>query len=251
GGTQDMLELGVEGNIDAVRLVIAGGEGDGCLQKILSGVHAQAQASVGVGMSLNSGFTFRGGGKLALDLGVHLDAGPVHITGLRIALGPDDTGFALESGVMLQFDLGPMKAVAENIGLRSTLRFQPGNLGPLDLNVGFMPPIGLGLSMDVGGFKGGGYLRFDSAKGEYAGALELDFHNLFTVKAVALINTRMPDGTQGYSLLILISAEFTPIQLSFGFTLNGVGGLFGLNRTIYVDALAEGIRTNAVKSILF
>jgi hypothetical protein len=250
-GSREKMDLGVEGNIDTVRLVIAGGEGDGFLQKILSGVRAEARASVGLGMSLNSGFTFRGGGKLALDLGVHVDAGPVHFTGLRIALGPDDTGFALESGVMLQFDLGPMKAVAENIGLRSTLRFQSGNLGPLDLNVAFMPPIGVGLSMDVGGFKGGGYLRFDADRREYAGALELDFHGLFTVKAVGLINTKMPDGAPGYSLLILISAEFTPIQLSFGFTLNGVGGLFGLNRTIFVDALAEGIRTNAVKSILF
>src|SRR5205807_5358196 len=55
----------------------------------------------------------------------------------------------------------------------------------------------------------------------------------------------------GFSLLIVISAEFTPIQLSFGFTLNGVGGIFGLNRRIVVAALAEGIRTNAVKSILF
>ena len=61
----------------------------------------------------------------------------------------------------------------------------------------------------------------------------------------------MPDGSPGFSLLILITAEFTPIQLSFGFTLNGVGGLFGLNRTIFVDALADGIRTNAIKSILF
>jgi hypothetical protein len=39
--------------------------------------------------------------------------------------------------------------------------------------------------------------------------------------------------------------------LGFGFTLNGVGGIFGLNRRIAVAALAESIRTNAVKSILF
>ena len=61
----------------------------------------------------------------------------------------------------------------------------------------------------------------------------------------------MPDGSPGFSLLVLITAEFTPIQLGFGFTLNGVGGLFGLNRTIFVNALVEGIRTNAIKSILF
>ena len=68
-----------------------------------------------------------------------------------------------------------------------------------------------------------------------------------SVKAVGIINTKMPDGSPGFSLLILISAEFTPIQLSFGFTLNGVGGLIGLNRTIFVKALADGLRTNAIE----
>jgi len=250
-GTREKLDLGVEAEIEAVRLVVNGGEGDGFLQKVLSGVHVDAQAAVAFGMSLESGFTFKGGGKLALDIGTHLDAGPIHVTRLRLALAPSGDGFALESGVNLKFDLGPMKAVAENVGLRSNLRFTPGNLGPANFDFGFMPPTGVGLTLDAGGFKGGGYLRFDPAKGEYAGALELDFNGLFTVKAIAIINTKMPDGSPGFSLLVLITAEFTPIQLGFGFTLNGVGGLFGLNRTIFVNALVEGIRTNAIASILF
>jgi hypothetical protein len=250
-GAREKLDVGFEAQIDAVRLVVAPGEGDGFLQKVLSGVHVDAQAAVAFGMSLQSGFTFRGGGKLALDIGTHLDVGPIHVTGLRLALAPSGEGIALESGANLKFDLGPMKAVAENIGLRSTLRFTPGNLGPANLDFGFMPPTGIGLTLDAGGFKGGGYLRFDPANGEYAGALELDFNGLFSVKAIALINTKMPDGSPGFSLLVLITAEFTPIQLGFGFTLNGVGGLFGLNRTIFVNALVEGIRTNAIASILF
>jgi hypothetical protein len=250
-GAREKLDLGMEGEIDALRLVITGGEGDGFLQKVLSGVRVDASTALGFGISLNSGFTFRGGGKLALDLGAHFDVGPVKVTGLRFAIEPSTEGIALSSGAVVNFDLGPMKAVAENIGVRTALRFQPGNLGPVDLDVAFMPPTGIGLSLDVGGFKGGGFLRFDQPRGEYAGALELDFHGLFTVKAIAIINTKMPDGTPGFSLLVLISAEFTPIQLSFGFTLNGVGGIFGLNRTINLNALVEGIRTNAIKSVLF
>ena len=43
----------------------------------------------------------------------------------------------------------------------------------------------------------------------------------------------MPDGSKGFSLLVIITAEFgTGIQLGFGFTLIGVGGLLGLNRTM-------------------
>ena len=157
-------------------------------------------------------------------------------------------------GADLKLALGPLVAVVENMGVTATLSFPPGNsgnLGPLQFDVGFKPPNGVGLSLDAGGFKGGGFLMFDSEKGEYAGALELDFKGLFSVKAIGIINTKMPDGSTGFSLLIVITAEFTPIQLSFGFTLNGVGGIFGLNRTIIVAALAEGIRTNAIKSILF
>ena len=68
--TQQKLDLGVEAEIQALRLVIAGGEGDGFLQELLSGVHVEAETSLAFGMSLLSGFTFRGGAKLAVDVPV-------------------------------------------------------------------------------------------------------------------------------------------------------------------------------------
>ena len=58
----------------------------------------------------------------------------------------------------------------------------------------------------------------------------------------------MPDGSPGFSLLIIITAEFgTGIQLGFGFTLLGVGGLLGLNRTMKLRRCAEGVRTGAIE----
>ena len=81
--------------------------------------------------------------------------------------------------------------------------------------------------------------------------MELDFLGIISLKAIAIITTKLPDGTRGFSLLIIITADFPPIQLGFGFTLNAVGGLLGLNRTVNIDALREGVRTNAIKSILF
>ena len=42
-----------------------------------------------------------------------------------------------------------------------------------------------------------------------------------------------------------------PIQLSYGFTLLGVGGLLGLNRTVELDALQVGVRDGTLNSILF
>ena len=250
-GTREKLDLGFEAEIQKLRLVIAPGEGDGFLQKVLSGVKVDAEAGVALGMTLLSGFTFRGGAKLAIEVGTHFALGPINIDGLRFALGPSSDQITLDAGAVVKFDLGPLQAVVEDMGVRAAIQFRPGNLGSANFDVGFKPPKGVGLSLDAGGFKGGGFLMLDSEKGEYAGALELDFNGLFSVKAIGIINTKMPDGSKGFSLLIVIAAEFTPIQLSFGFTLNGVGGIFGLNRKIVVPALAEGIRTNAVKSILF
>ena len=82
--------------------------------------------------------------------------------------------------------------------------------------------------------------------------LELSIAEIVTVKAIGLITTKMPDGSKGFSLLIIITAEFgTGIQLGFGFTLIGLGGLLGLNRTMNLPPLVEGVRTGAVNSIMF
>ncbi len=65
------LDLGVEGEIKALRLVVKGGEGDGFLQKIMSGVNVEAEAGLKVAASLLSGVTFTGGAKLAIELATH------------------------------------------------------------------------------------------------------------------------------------------------------------------------------------
>jgi hypothetical protein len=100
--------------------------------------------------------------------------------------------------------------------------------------------------------QGGGFLYIDTDRGEYAGALQLEIADFLSVSAIGLISTKMPDGSSGFSLLIIISADFgAGIQLSFGFTLLAVGGLLGLNRTVLFQALMDGVRTNAVQSIMF
>ena len=72
------------------------------------------------------------------------------------------------------------------------------------------------------------------------------------MSAVGLLTTRLPDGRQGYSLLISIAASgFTPIQLGLGFTLNGMGGLLGLNRSAGVEALRAGLKNKTLDAVLF
>jgi hypothetical protein len=99
--------------------------------------------------------------------------------------------------------------------------------------------------------KGSGYLFADTAAGVYAGAVQLDVKGL-TVQAVGLITTKLPDGSRGYSLLVIVTvADFSPVNLGFGFRLTGVGGLVGYNRTANVDALRAGLKNRSLDAVLF
>src|SRR6185295_3778734 len=95
-------------------------------------------------------------------------------------------------------------------------------------------------------------LFFDSQRHEYGGILQLEIAETISAKAVGLLTTQMPGGGRGYSLIVIIAAEgFPPIQLGFGFTLTGIGGLLGVNRTVTVDVLRSGIKNGTLGSILF
>lgn len=119
-----------------------------------------------------------------------------------------------------------------------------------NVNAGFKPPTGAGLRVDAGILTGGGFLYLDDEKGEYFGAFELSFDGLFNLNAIGIINTKMPDGSDGFSLLIILTFEFS-VQLGGGFVLLGLGGLMGLNRRADVEVLRLGLKDNSIKSVLF
>lgn len=241
--------------IKKLALILAAGSGDGFLQKILGDRETRVDIPLGVDWSSKTGFGFRGSMNFEIALNPHLSLGPIDVTQFQLSLGvpPDPKPkLKVEAGINIKGDLGPIKFVVEEIGMGLYATFESGNLGPLDLTAGFKPPAGVGLSVDAGVVKGGGYLYFNSEKEEYAGALELVFSGFINLKAIGLLTTRMPDGSKGFSLLIIITAEFgTGIQLGFGFTLLAVGGLLGLNRTMRLQALMDGVRTGAINSLMF
>ena len=235
-------------------VVIQMGGGDGFLGKVMGSAPLRIEFGANVMWSSRTGFHFEGGGGLEFTVPLHLDLTIIVIDQLAIRLHGAKEGIKLEAGVNARALLGPLTAVVEDVGLGLKLNFAgaDGGLGPLDLSIGFKPPKGVGLAIDAGAVKGGGYLYFDFDKEEYAGALELSIANFLTLTAIGLVTTRMPDGSKGFSLLIIITAEFgTGIQLGFGFTLVGVGGLLGLNRTVLLQPLADGVRTGAVNNIMF
>ena len=248
---QGKLDLGVQAEIQTVRLVIDGNDADGFLQKVLSGVHVKAEANAAFGMTLLTGFTFSGGAQLALEIPAHIELGPVTIQSLRFALAPASDRIRLDAGADFRFGLGPLQVVVQNVGLRTDLEFHPGNVGPANLDIGFKPPSGAGVRIDSPFVTGGGFLFFDSDKGQYGGVLQLDVKGI-TVTAIGLIATRLPNGAKGFSFVVIITAQgFNPIQLGLGFSLTKIGGLLAINRTCDQDFLREGLKNNTLKDLLF
>jgi hypothetical protein len=182
--------------------------------------------------------------------------GPFRILGNRLALGRTVDGTprtSIEISTSVSTALGPFKLAIDRIGMSATLRAggaEP-NLGLLDLDFGFKPPNGIGIAIDAKVVKGGGFLRLDTDKGEYAGVLELSFSGL-SLKAVGIVNTKAPEPA-GWSLLLLIFAEFrdSPFPLPLGFNLTAVGGIIGLQHEASVEQLRSALGTNVFDDILF
>ena len=246
----------ISGEVKKGKVVISMSEADGFLGKILGGFGLESNFDLGVGFSTKDGLFFTGSATLDIQIPMHLSiGGVVEFSALTLSVGIQDRKFPIGIAADIKANLGPLQAVVQEVGVVANLSVpdnHKGNAGPLDFSLGFKPPTGVGLSVDAGVIKGGGFLFIDTDRGEYAGALELTFSGFISLKAIGIITTKMPDGSKGFSLLIIITAEFgTGIQLGFGFVLIGVGGLLGLNRSMKLQPLAEGVRTGAVNGIMF
>ncbi|MGW5667197.1 DUF6603 domain-containing protein [Micromonospora sp. NPDC003776] len=235
------------------RLLIEAGK-DGFLGAVLPAQPVQMDLDVGLSWSPKTGLTFLGSVGLDKTFPVGYTLGPLTINQVRIALAAGaSTGVELRLTSDLTLRLGPVTAVAAGLGLRAALTRadQGGAFGPLDVRLELLAPTGIGLSVDAPVVTGGGFLLADPATGQYAGGLHLEFEKL-TLNAIGLLTTHLPDGSRGMSLLVIVQASgFTPIQLGFGFTLNGVGGLLAINRTVAVDVLRAGVRNRTLDAILF
>ncbi|MEP6933426.1 MAG: DUF6603 domain-containing protein, partial [Nitrospirota bacterium] len=249
------LDIVASAQLQKTALVLASGEGDSFLNSVLGNGERRIEFPLGIEWSRQNGLHFLGSGGFETVIQTNLRLGPITVDAIAFQLlVPTDhsADITLAVGVNMTGQLGPITFVVEGLGLAVETTFSPGNMGPFDMHLGFKPPTGIGLAINGPGVAGGGFLFFDPAKEEYGGILQLELGERIAVKAIGLLTTRLPDGSKGYSLLILLTVEgFTPIPLGFGFTLTGIGGLLGINRTVRVDTLRQGLKTGTLDSILF
>ena len=242
-------DAGVRAALRQAELVIVPSADDGFLRAI-AGDGAKVRFSVGL-IADSHGLRLDGGTKVSATLPVGRSlAGLLTVHHVEIVLGPSSTGgeLGLELSGAFTATLGPFSAVVDRLGFQLDIdRRDDANLGLFHVDPAFKAPSGIGLRLDAGIVKGGGYLYSDPANREYAGALELEIGK-WSVKAIGVLTER-PGG--GWSLLLFVYAQFPPYPLGFGFTLNGIGGLAGLQHGVDLVALSAGMKTKAFDDILF
>ncbi len=254
-------EFRVLGGLVKGAIVVMPGQADGFLKKILPENGIKADFDLDVVWSTRTGFHFKGGAGLEVELAVNLSIGDViNLQSVFIRLHVAGDGLQAVVAVSATLKIGPISGAVERVGAKGTLAIASdgtGSLGPFDPSLAFQPPSGAGMSIKAGPVTGGGYLFFDPEIEQYAGILQLSIQAI-NITAIGLLTTRLPDPSgapgatkKGFSLLVIITAEFPPIQLGYGFALVGLGGLLGIHRTMMVEPLRSGVRDGTVNSILF
>jgi hypothetical protein len=116
-------------------------------------------------------------------------------------------------------------------------------------------PDAIGLRIKAGPIVGGGFIQRvertykvngqDVKRIEFGGVIQLQIMS-FGVSAIVILS---PDP---FSLVLVIGIRFpVAIDLSFGFTLNGIGGILALDRGLSIEALKAGMKEHILDKMLF
>jgi hypothetical protein len=125
----------------------------------------------------------------------------------------------------------------------------------LDLPVSPRWPDAIGLRIKAGPITGGGFIERkertykvdgqDVKRVEFGGVVQLKILNA-GVSAIVVLS---PDP---FSLVLVMGVRFpAAIELSFGFTWNGIGGILAIDRGIDIDELRSGMKEHIVDRMLF
>jgi hypothetical protein len=139
-------------------LVLDGGDGDGFMGALLPGPASRIDVPLSMSWSTHGGLRLGGSPILATNVPVARRLGAVEVTEASVALRkfPPSSGgpsLSLTAAMTCRGSLGPVSFSLAGAGLEMRLAFGTGNLGPLDVGVGFKPPTGLSLGLDAGRFR--------------------------------------------------------------------------------------------------
>jgi hypothetical protein len=241
----------IEGRIrvDGLACVLAGGDQDGVMARVLGGRELRVPVPIELRLSSRDGIALAAG-AIDVALAGSLSFGPVTLRDPHLGLVPGDV-VAAEVTAGVAVAIGPVELALDRLGARVALdTTAPGTLGFGALDAGPVWPTGGGIAIDAGIVAGAGHVARDAATGSYEGAVRLRVAAL-EVQGAVLVSSRGPDGAPLTSVAALVAARFPGIQLGFGFTLDGLGAVFAMNRRADDVALRAAVRAGQLAGLLF
>ena len=250
--TTAAADIYTELKINALRFASGEGDNDSFLSQVLKNFYFKTDVSVGI--SKAKGFYFDAAKGLDSKQTKNIRLGAVHLNNVAFSVYTVNSFTYLTVATDLVADLGPIKTILSGVGLKAGIKYNPngGDIGPFSTDIAANAPSGLGVVVESDLIMGEGYLYFNPAAKQYAGVAHLTLNKKIKLNALGLLQTELPEGRDGYSLLLLItSTGFKPIQLGLGFTLNGIGGLVGVNRAANVPYLRGLLYSGQMDQLLF
>lgn len=228
--------------------LIIGTESDPVIHRATATDYVRLDFDLGIGVAGGKLF-LQGGTALEVTLPGSKTLGPISAQSITVRLVPStepgQPDFRFEALADLILRLGPVTLVVNRLGMGSTLDFG----GAFDLS--FKRPEAIGITVDSSLINGGGFLSLNAAKEEYSGILDLRFGKKIAFKAIAILNTRMPDGTSGFSLAAIIAVTGFSWPLVLGARITGLGGLIGIDRSLNMEMLSSRLKGGALNSLMF
>lgn len=222
---------------------VEAGFGGAALSSLLGG-NGSVQADVSLSVDTAHGLTLVGGAGARVTLPARPKVGPFDVRELALEL-PQGLANTIDLGASITTDLGGViVATVDGAGLHVHIDPARAIAGANPLSVSVKAPNGVGLLLDTGLVRGGGFLSVRSDG--YGGALQLRLGPV-EVKAVGLLTLE-----PSFGLVVVMSIAFLPpIDLTFGFTLNAVGGVVAIEHRLDADALRAGIADGALDHLMF
>jgi len=248
GGTVDVTLA-----LNDLSLVLGTGGADTFARQVLPDSDIESDFDLTIGWSSDIGFHFQGGARFDITIPVFRTIGPITVEVLHLTAGVDQDGFLdLDVTADLTAELLIFAVGVDRFGLRSNLDVSEsgGSLGPLGIGFGLAPPSRIDFQITTETITGGGFVEYFEDTGRYLGGLTLDVVSV-GIDAFVIVDTRLPGDPSGWAFYASLTATFPGIPIGFGFTLEGIGGLLALNRSLDAEALASGLRSGAVDALLF
>jgi hypothetical protein len=190
-----------------------------------------------------------GEGGLRIVLPVTTDLQGVRVDGVGVELTGSDAG--LRFGVDLTLELAqagmPLSIRVEGLGANFPLSLD--DKVPVGFSgIGFQEPRGVSGALTLPMASGGGAL-VKNADDSFGGCFQLNL-SFVTVQAIALLRSKSAESIS-FAALMSVSFPYPGIQLGFGFSLLGVGGIVGINHRLDPRALEEIVLDGSVNQLLF